>query len=189
MTQADPAGAPQPHLGPGQFLVGIVHHQSTGTYAVFLSLDGNDIRLLAAHHDEERARTVYDEAQQALKQEASECRLRRLVDARPETAAELAQDVRGWTERLRRWQQGSTAPLLPFPDEQLATLGQVIGNALAHRNVREPLPPLAPDAVRTTEFTPGAPPQVTTAPLPPPAPLSGHSQPRFRKSRRNKRRP
>lgn len=144
------------HLTGSQTLVGVVQHAVTGAFVVFLSLDGDDIRQIAVHTSEAKAQTLRQEIESAVQSLLAE-RIQN-SDADSEEAA-----VQEWVRLLDSWTGLSDAPLIPFSQGQLQSLGQSIQEALRQR---QSLPPLAPGTSRVTLFVPGKPPEATSSPLP-----------------------
>jgi hypothetical protein len=175
-------------LSQTQMLVGTVRHAETGAYSVFLSLDGNDVRHIAAHWNEERATAVREEVQNAclrLLERSLQAQQTRNAEQTAEDATSKSpwreSAVLEWESLLSRWEAESDAPLLPFPDTQLAVIGEGIQDAIRQRRS---LPTLAPGSGRVTVFAPGATPDSQTRPLNPMPLMPSRSSTRSRKNKR-----
>ena len=149
-------------------LVGIVRHADTHTFVVFITLDGNDIRQIASHRDEGDARRVYAEAQERIVQTYTSGK-------RPEGTWDAEAATEDWSRQLRVWQEASDAPFTPFPEGQIAQIGEHIVAARAANLRQHPLPE---GTVRITEFAPGQSPRATIRPI---------SRPRKTRRRRHER--
>jgi hypothetical protein len=159
--EGDSAGSDILRLTDYQTLVGVLQHRVTGAFIVFLSLDGDDIRLVAAHASEEKAHSVRQEVEAAVQRTISN-RIRNEIASGRDDVADAEVEVADWIGLLHAWMKGSDAPLTPFPEEQLAVIGERIQDVLRQR---QNLPPLDSGTARVTVFAPDSPPQATTTPL------------------------
>ncbi len=114
-------------LADGAILVGIACHSGTGAYAVWVSLDANDVTQVGAWKEEQAARQAVKDTAAEYRQTAEAMESAYEQGVKKEAAERMGMER--WSAFLDRMEQQSDAPLMPFGPEQLADIAQSIAAA------------------------------------------------------------